>query len=471
MFFDMFGQFATGAAAGLGHTFGISFLPWVTACWRWLWHRPTATPVIPPSQSLIRRVTIDELSAGIPEGYQVCRYQGDQLVDKFVTQVPEQLQPGETLWLVPTNSVVVSAGFSDGDASTNAEVAIEFCPEEGLSSLLTDGQELNRGWLEGLIAGGWIGVATSLGRLGALAFKKGEAATVEDCRQQLNSTFKNRGIRVTSLRALGALPAEPEAPAEDQPAVPAELTRQIENVRTRDDWDRLVQSLRTAGVPIDAQTTSELDALRDRILARTIEPNRAVTGLARLTAEAFEKAGIGQPDLQRWQTISDRLADVDPAAPEDQPALAAVGVVTTKRPSTWLVWSRIEVDQRLLRYIRQSVRHCRGACDQALMSLRDMPSLRQIRDLNEQLKLIEELLATVPPLQPKTASLRLDGAAVKTLLRSLEEGVLTTEKLSREMDGLFAHVPASEAWNRGIHSSLQQTSRLAQLVRDRRAVR
>ena len=122
-------------------------------------------------------------------------------------------------------------------------------------------------------------------------------------------------------------------------------------------------------------------------------------------------------------------------------------------------------------YTRRAVRNCRAACDQALTSLRDMPSLRQVRDLQGQLVLIEELLDTMPPLEPRSAAFRLDSQTIKTLLRSLEEAVLTTERLSQETSKLFAQQPSTQSWQQALDSCLRTTSRLSQLVRDRRTVR
>lgn len=286
---------------------------------------------------------------------------------------------------------------------------------------------------------------------------------------------------------------KPSGPIDAQPTVPSELTWELKQIRTAEDWNRLEQSLRIGGVPFDKQALHQLNELRDKLLAQSIEPNMVATGLARMTAEAFERAGITRPDLQRWQTISDRLAGIDSGGTGDNhqtplmsltgaasvplsasaavPAAVATSVATSKRPSTWLVWNRVDVDERQLRYTRQSLRHCRNACAQGLASLDDLASLRQIRELNEQFQLIEELLATTPKLNAETASLRLDSHMVKQILKSVEEGVLTTEQLAIELDTLFTQTPGSPSWTRSVITCSRFTSRLSQLVRDRRAIR
>ncbi len=296
-------------------------------------------------------------------------------------------------------------------------------------------------------------------------------------------------------------PSGSSGPIDAQPSVPSELTSELKQIRTVEDWNRLEQSLRIGGVPFDKQALHQLNELRDKLLAQSIEPNMVATGLARMTAEAFERAGITRPDLQRWQTISDRLAGIDSEGTGDDhqtplmsltgaaavplsasaaasatasatvPATVATSVATSKRPSTWLVWNRVDVDERQLRYTRQSLRHCRNACAQGLASLDDLASLRQIRELNEQFQLIEELLATTPKLNAETASMRLDSHMVKQILKSVEEGVLTTEQLAIELDTLFTQTPGSPSWTRSVITCSRFTSRLSQLVRDRRAIR
>ena len=482
MFFESeyLNHFVNSAFAGLGHAFGQRFFPWISNSWNRLRGRggAAAPAQLPNSEALLRPVNLEDLVDGIPEGFQLCRYKGRALIEKYVDAPPERIADDESLWLVPTGPVVVSTGVTAGDASTTAEVAVEFSPDDGLVSLLTDDQELSRGWLEGLVAGGLLGVVTSLGHQKAAAFIKGDATANDGCRDYLNRTFKDRGLRCTSVRATQpGLPTDsitaPQSTTQTE-TPPPELAAAIAEIRSQADWKQFVLGLRTNGLPVDDATSSQLDELRDGILAKSIEPNDAVNGLARMTVDAFERAGITQADLGRWQTISDRLESVNPTNDEDVPPAnpkVNVSVAKSSRPSTWLAWDRVDVDRRQLRYTGQGVRRCRSACDQALQSLRDLPSMRQIRELNEQLKLIEELLSTTPTLEIRTSSLKLDSHMVKSLLKSLEQAVLATEQLTQHTDQLFAERPASEGWQQRYQSCMQNVSTLVQLVRDRRAIR
>lgn len=254
----------------------------------------------------------------------------------------------------------------------------------------------------------------------------------------------------------------------------AELGAELQHATDDGHWDDVVEGLKLAGVPIDTTAAEQLDSLRDDLLRKATNAPQAVTRLGSLTAEAFERAGIGKPDLDRWQNITERLKDDAPepvveAKPVAQPA--AVGVARIQRPSTWFVWSRQETDRRQLHFTRRAVRNCRAACEQALSSMRDFPSLRQVRDFNGQLVMIEELLDTTPPLEPRSARFKLDSQTVKSLLQSLEEAVLTAERLTQETAKLFCQQPSTSEWQQAISACLRSTSKLSQLVRDRRTVR
>ena len=116
-----------------------------------------------------------------------------------------------------------------------------------------------------------------------------------------------------------------------------------------------------------------LEELHDELLRKTLPPEQAVPRLAQLTAEAFERAGIEQVDLRRWQNLSERLSDesLEPISTTSLTSTSrpiGVGVATAKRPSTWHIWSRHEVDRRLLQFTCRTVKTCRTACDQALGS-------------------------------------------------------------------------------------------------------
>ncbi len=481
MFFDLTllsHQLLTGTMAGLGHSFGQNFFPWLVRSWGWLRNRkqkPVAE--LPNGESLLRRVDIAEVATGIPQGFQLCRYKSGRLIEKYLDKPPQFIEADESLWLIPTGAVTVTTGLKAAEKMASAQVSVVFNPDDGLASLLTDNQELNRGWLEGLIAGGVIGMVNSLSQEKVAALVNGEASAAEGCLTLLNKTLGERGIRcmsIDSVAAVGGVASGLVAATPSNVNPPAELTAAIGQIRSKSEWNQLVSELQRNGLPVEDSTQQQLDKLRDELLAKIVTPKDTVNGLAEITAEAFERAGIERSDLQRWQTVSDRLADFGPEEPaQDAAQKCSTGssVVKTSRPSTWLAWDRYDVDRRLLRYTCQTVRHCRMACDDASTSVEELALLRQIRGLKEKFDHLEELLATVPSLQPRTSSLRLDGHAVKTLIKSLEQAVVTSEKLSSQVDQLFMTTPTSTSWTEQHQTCLKLVSQLTQLVQDRRSVR
>ncbi len=478
MFFEMnlLSPLAAGAATGLGLSFGHRFLPWVVQVWDWLRGRKAGgTTGVSPSEFLLRKVTLADVTDGIPNGYQLCRFQGGTLMEKYTDSPPEQVDAGDVLWLIPAGEVWVSAGLTGDESTAQTEVGIEFDPDNGLLSLLDGDHDFNRDWLATLVGGGLMGVLASFGVSGAKVLRAGDPSTVSGCRERLDQALKMRGLRCTGLRTSDG--SANTVFGGDADSKVAELANDLAQIRNRADWEQLVQSLRMAGVPVDATAAKQLESMRDEVLQKSINSRQAVTSLAQLTTEAFERAGIEAPDLRRWQTVSDRLKDESPeheaslTEPTPPTSSPAVGMAKTARPWTWHVWSRQEVDRRQLHYTRRTVRHCRAACEQALSIVKDMPALRQVRDLNEQLALIEELLATMPPLNPRTASLKIDTHTAKSLLRSLEEAVVTTDCLAKETERLFAQVPSAPSWQEANTACIRSTAKLAQLVRDRRTVR
>jgi hypothetical protein len=100
-----------------------------------------------------------------------------------------------------------------------------------------------------------------------------------------------------------------------------------------------------------------------------------------------------------------------------------------------------------------------------------MSALRQIRDWHQELELINELSNTLPSLNQKAATLRLNPKRAKEAAKSLEEAVLTAEKLARQAASLFQQTPGSDSWNLAMLECQRATSLLSQSIQDRRDVR
>lgn len=253
-----------------------------------------------------------------------------------------------------------------------------------------------------------------------------------------------------------------------------DLAQVVSSLKNEAEWKNLESALNQSGLPLDSSAAKALATLGDEVLKKEIGTANAVGRLAKLTAEAFERAGIELPDLARWDSLSARLADDDSLTPVEEevgPASIPVAVANVKRPATWWIWSREDVDGRLLRFVARGVEHCWTGCNQALTAIHDLSALRQLRELREQLVLIRELLQTMTPLVPDKRALRVEGWRVKQLLSGVEQAVQAAETLSNEMRIMLASQPGNKEWQTAFTKCGQSAAVLVQTLRDRRAVR
>jgi hypothetical protein len=268
--------------------------------------------------------------------------------------------------------------------------------------------------------------------------------------------------------------AEMRKPQEVQNPDKQHLEEIVSGMQTEAEWKNLITGLKQSGMPFDASAAEQLTQLGDEVLKKATSPPEAVDRLAKLTAGAFERAGIELPELARWQDLSARLVD-DDLLPERQetspPTPGHVSVAMARRPSTWWVWSRADADRRLLRFIQSGVEHSWRACDQALASAPDLSSLRTWRQLREELVVVRELLQTMPPLVPDKRELRVEAWRIKQLLSSLEQAVRATETLSTEMNRLLACPMGTQDSQASLAECRKAMSILVQTLHDRRAVR
>lgn len=463
---ELLSAFISGTSAGAGHGFGRMLMSWLAGKWRS--PKPSVT-----SNGLLAAVSLDELKArGIPEGFHACRFNGDDFEQSYSRpdDLPASLNTSESLWLLPLGTQTIVSDITVGDVPILAEVALEFAPEAGLSALLGDSQSVTMSMLSEIAAGvlGGVGVA-----VGAEAMATRSPSVIARCQNDLEAKLAERGLHCRSVRLL----SEAEASASAAQAIglddcdpPDEVIAELAKVKTASDWQELIDSVSAVGVPISATALTQLSLMQQQVLERTETPVAIANRLAEVASGALQEAGITQPDLRRWQEIQRCLGD-DLLISEEQATPAGVAVVVSKRPSTWFTWNREELDRKLVAFIHKTLKHCMHSCEQSLRSVRDIPSLRQIRDWNRELELINGLVGTLPSLNQKSATLRLNPKRVKEASKSLEEAVLTAEQLGRKAAALFQQVPSSEAWNAAMLECQRMASLLSQSIQDRRDVR
>ena len=462
----IYNQLASGVATGFGHTFGQLIIPWVINSWSWLTKsltgKVTSTGLDAP---IAKAVTLKEIKSGIPAGYKLCLFRTGESLNQQVTELlspPTKLEDNEKLWIIPKEPIAVTTKISHQDATAETEIWFEFIPSDGLGSLLVGQEAVHRSWFQSFITGIAMGVVTNLAKSGISSTLDSANEEVRlELTQNINSAVINKGLRCLAVSPIQQITTC---------SPPAALVESVKAVKSTEDWSRLVKSLQESGVPDSFETSQKLDQLRDQTLAKTLAPETVVKNLAEITAEAFQKAGITQPDLQRWQNVSQLLED-ETTSPLVQVSKLSSEVVATKKPWTWLVWDQVEVDRRQLAYLKRTVNHCQLSCEQSLRTQRDLKVLRQIKEMDQQLLLLKELLSTIPPFVSKTGSLRIPSSSFKSLLQSVETAVITADELVQQMNLLFAQSPTSTTWHDAQQKSMQAAHKLEQVLRDRRQIR
>lgn len=259
----------------------------------------------------------------------------------------------------------------------------------------------------------------------------------------------------------------------EQETLAADMIADLQKIETEKEYQQFVDGLQASGIPVDVSTAEQLRALQTEVLGGAASL-RTLKSLADVTAEALRRAGVEPVDLRRWQTIAERLTEnhlaTELSSTTAKPHVL-VDVVNAKRPSTFWVWNRHEVDRRLTAYINRVVQNCRAACDEFLSSGDDMSALRKIRELRERLDVIHELLATTPTLAPETRALRLDGKKAKELIANLEQGVTSAETLADGTKKLLTRSPAADEWLIDADACLRAAASLNHDIRMRRSVR
>jgi hypothetical protein len=259
----------------------------------------------------------------------------------------------------------------------------------------------------------------------------------------------------------------------EQEVLAADMVVDLQKIETEKDYQQFVDGLQASGIPVDASTAEQLRALQTEVLGRAASL-QTLKSLADIAAEALQRVGVEPVDLRRWQSLAERLTESGPAT-DSSPTTATphvpVDVATAKRPSTFWVWNRQEVDRRLTTFIKRVVQNCRAACDEFLSSGDDMSALRKVRELRERLDVIHELLTTTPTFAPETRALRLDGKKTKELIVNLEQGVTSAETLADGTRKLLERSPAATEWLSSADACLRAAASLNHDIRMRRSVR
>lgn len=460
-----------GVAQGFAYGFGARMLNWIVSGWKSGGGEKSQI-----SQSVIRRIEITDLAEGIPEGYRLCCRDDESFWELPIDEIPESIEADQSLWLIPDGEILLTA--SSDESGEDYDVAVSLDPEKGLGDLIDEyGDEIDAAVLGTLIASSLFTAMKVIGKKSSSQ----DPENIEECLTAANSELSAQGIQCKSIRPKGtSVEVDPSDASDGEGNVSGDasgsadlesLVSVISEVNSPADWEsKIVDSLTQMQIPLDLTARQELERLQNEVLKKQRSPTQSVTRLAQLTADSFERAGISTNELSRWRQSALRLEDdfSDLEEQEQLNSISSSAVVNEKRPGTFWVWSRPEVDRRLLRYLKRVTSHCRLGCEQGLQRNQSLPLLRQLKQLEEHLILLDELLKTTPSLTAVIPSRRINGQVTKSLVRQLESAVRFGESLNKKMDLLLSQPEYNSDWQKVNSECLREIDKLTQHVRDRR---
>ena len=457
-------------------------------------------------------------SGDIPEGTMICFFREGMLLDVCREGRSPAPAAGETCWLVPSDDVPLQITLDAGGQTAAADLSVRFEPDSQLADLLEERSDLLREDLEALVTSQLVGLLDLLGQHASSDLLDMDDESRERLRAKLSLLLQTHGMRCTGLDrfyiVLTAVPAgaagpkpgpgrlrggsaadtpllatlaDPAPPAgAEEPAAAAAaaelepvLAKAIRSVKTDRQWEDLMAEIEASGMPVDEPAAAELDEIGEDVVGGEVKPEQAARRIRTMAEEAARKSGIPSPDLRRWKGLALRLrASETAAAPAEEgfgePLEFAGGgspLRPARRPWTWWMLRRSSIDGRLQSFLKECTSQTRAALEQYRARLKDIRRAGQVRELGERLRTIDDLLATVPTLQPRWRKLRLDGGRVKELVQSVERAVTAAEMAQAEARELIQCPPGSDAWDEALAATDASLSALAEHLRARRAVR
>ena len=438
-----------------------------------------------------------QLPDELPHGKIACVLRRRALVDVCRQRPPKALADNETCWLVPAADVPVEVTLQLGETPVAADVAVRFESDTQLAELLDGRTELTAEDLASLVTSELAGLLDLLGQQNPQELVDLDEESRERLRAKLSLLLQNNGLRATAVENIRLVPVvEEEEPAEEpepelveaelveEPEEPAaeevqrELAGAVEKVQSDAQWNHLMGQLEEAGFQTDEVAAAELDELGEKLVDREVNADQVADRIREMAEAAARKAEIPRPDLRRWQGLALRLRTAGQPAPsegvvpaEGSKAAQEVQLDATRRPWTWWMLRRRSVDNTLRGFLETTIRESRTALEQYRQGLREIRHAGQVRQLDQQLQLVEDLLATVPTLAPPNRQLRVDRGRVKELVRSVERAVTAAEMLQGSVRKLIESQPGETQWEAAIKETSLAADTLSEHLRARRAVR
>ena len=459
------------------------------------------------SESLRLAYQVEDLlpSGSLPPGMTACVLRGGELVAVSREDAP-RMQDGEICWLLPADDLPVPVVLQRGESALAVEATVRFETDPAIATLLRDRTALTREELAALLTSELAGLTDVLGHADAAALTALDDESRERLRAKLSLMLQAKGLRCTGLGAFRPAPVaeppvmaveaiEPAAGAAAEPGGEAAqgelaaadlqpaLAAAIDSVQDDAQWDDLVGQLEAGGMALDESAADELDALGAAVVERRVGAAQAAERVSQLADAARHAAGIVDPDLRRWQGLALRLRllDVSPESPgDDGPKCpshpSATGVrpraaAKIRRPWTWWMLRRSSIDTRLQQFLQDTVRQIRASLDEYRNGLEQIAAAARVKELSDRLRLVEDLLETVPILTPRPRQYRLDRDQARQAVQNIERAVTAAELTHAAVHALSARPAGSAEWQTALAEATGAVSSLDNHLRARRHVR
>jgi len=414
---------------------------------------------------------------GIAENEMLVIFQQGRLVNYYREKPPSDRHHGESWWLVPEGDLGLEIQIEAEEDLYSIDVSVRFEPEANLWRLLQAHEKLVREDLVSLVTSKLAGVIEMLGDPKSVSLADSNAGKQEQLRARLSLILQNHGLRCTAVgdwERIIPVPT-PDSPASTETSGPHEdLVEAIRQVDQADHWHRLVTTLEASGCDFDAQESAALDHLGQQVITEQVTTQQASQRLQELVAQARQQAGIPKPELQRWRGLEMRIADSLNDEPVENtktaPEVPSPSLTRKKRPGTWWLLSYRSVDDRLLPFLRKTLRRLRAEFDVYRSNQSQQEALVSLRQIDQRLGIALDLIETVPTLRPRQSSLKLTRRELIWLVRHLEAAVTAVETTQAAITALGSQAVGDDCWDESCNAVCASLDHLINHLQQRRQV-
>lgn len=423
-------------------------------------------------------------SAGLPLGKMLCAFSEGRLTSFYCDQLPAGRKSDEWWWLVPCDDLELKLTLPMEESTVAVAGKIRFEPESELWSLLEGREGLTKEDLASLVTSQLGGLVDSLGLNEGDKLLELDELERERLRARLSLLLQSRGLRCTELGEFTSVPVEDaameaevleveeqaggsEQPQKDDEVVWAEI---LEEVNTADDWEGVMASIESAGVNVDETTAGQLYELGEAVVDRQVQAKQVAARMKQMLAESKQQVRVSDAEVRRMRGLDLRLDTLGGSTAATQKA-GGPQIETKRRPWTWWMLNRKRVDERLLRFLNDTVDQLRTALDAYRSTVKVGPELVELRRIDKELQMTVDLLETVPTLAPKRPDFRLDRKKIKELVGSVERAVTNAEVALAHCGELQRAELGDDDWLATCGDICSALDRLNEELRQRRMVR